>query len=164
MVFINQTFSLILFIVTVNIVWLIIKRIFSTVGGNYGTALAVTGTALYSIFTFPFFANGNSSSKLAMTVQTACTAIKSQQFQYVIDVRSGDEWRAGHLSDSVHIPLQNFNEGIQKFVPKRDTRLLIVCRSGRRAGMATEEAIGLGYTQVNYVGNGGVEELQACLK
>ena len=140
------------------------KRIFAT-SGNYGTVFAASFTLLYAMFGYNFFVHSSStSSKFGLSVQQACTAIKARKFQFIVDVRMIDEWKSGHLADSIHIPLHNFERTIEKTIPKKDASMLLICRSGRRAAQATEEALALGYTSVNYVSNGGVYEVQQCLK
>lgn len=53
----------------------------------------------------------------------------------IIDVRTPQEFDAGHIKDSKNIPLQNF----QKYIPelkKSGKPIITVCRSGSRSGMA----------------------------
>lgn len=53
----------------------------------------------------------------------------------IIDVRTPQEYDAGHIKASKNIPLQN----IQKYIPelKKSGKVIItVCRSGSRSGMA----------------------------
>ena len=51
----------------------------------------------------------------------------------ILDVREQDEWDAGHLAGSVHLPLSEL-AGRLDDVPPGD-RLLVVCRSGVRSDM-----------------------------
>jgi rhodanese-related sulfurtransferase len=51
----------------------------------------------------------------------------------VLDVREQDEWDAGHLAASVHLPLSQLPARLDE-VPPGET-LLVVCRSGARSDM-----------------------------
>ncbi len=51
----------------------------------------------------------------------------------ILDVREQDEWDAGHLAGSVHLPLSELRERLDE-VPAADS-LLVVCRSGARSDM-----------------------------
>lgn len=53
----------------------------------------------------------------------------------LIDVRSDDEWDAGHAPGAVHIPLDELADRIDD-VP--DTDIMVVCRLGRRSAQAAE--------------------------
>jgi rhodanese-related sulfurtransferase len=51
-----------------------------------------------------------------------------------IDVREPDEWEAGRLEDSVHIPLSELGSRLGEL--PEDATLLLVCRSGSRSDLA----------------------------
>ena len=54
----------------------------------------------------------------------------------VIDVRSGTEWRAGHITGAKHLPLDELEGGVNtgKWPPSCVT--VLVCQSGARAAKA----------------------------
>jgi rhodanese-related sulfurtransferase len=51
----------------------------------------------------------------------------------ILDVREQDEWDAGHLAGSLHLPLSELAHRLDE-VPE-DGSLLVVCRSGARSDM-----------------------------
>jgi rhodanese-related sulfurtransferase len=51
-----------------------------------------------------------------------------------IDVREPDEWDAGHLEDSLHIPLSELGSRLDEL--PQDATLLLVCRTGSRSDLA----------------------------
>lgn len=51
----------------------------------------------------------------------------------VLDVRQDDEWRAGHLDDAVHVPLQHLPASMPTLPA---SRLWVHCASGYRAAVA----------------------------
>lgn len=54
----------------------------------------------------------------------------------VIDVREDDEWEAGHLDGSVHIPLQKATTDLH--LVDRSKQVVTVCRTGVRSAVAAD--------------------------
>ena len=71
---------------------------------------------------------------------------------HLLDVREPDEWQAGHIAGSQHIPLGQLRERLRE-VPKGKT-ILAVCRHGNRSDAATRGLRTLGYPVENL--DGGV--------
>lgn len=71
-----------------------------------------------------------------------------------LDVREDDEWEAGHIEGSLHIPMGELSAR-QDEVP-RDQPVAVVCRSGNRSAAVTEALVRAGYDAQNLVG--GVAE------
>ena len=74
----------------------------------------------------------------------------------LIDVRSAEEFRAGHLPGAVNIPHTEIAEKISGIAPEKSTPLYLYCRSGRRVGIAMETLKKSGYTTMYNLG--GIEE------
>lgn len=71
-----------------------------------------------------------------------------------LDVREDDEWSAGHIEGSLHIPMGEL-AARQDELP-RDRPVAVVCRSGNRSAAVTEALTRAGYDAENLVG--GVAE------
>ncbi len=69
-----------------------------------------------------------------------------------IDVRSAEEYAAGHVPPAVNIPHDEIAERIAQLDLTLDQPILLYCRSGRRSGIALETLKQLGYSRVNNVG------------
>ncbi len=59
----------------------------------------------------------------------------------IIDVREKDEFDAEHVEHSIHIPLSSF----EKYAPAifknlSGSQVMLMCRSGKRAGIAAQQA------------------------
>ena len=54
----------------------------------------------------------------------------------ILDVRWPDEWAAGHISGSVHIPMEQIPERLAEL--DRDRPVVTVCRSGHRSDQVAE--------------------------
>jgi len=72
----------------------------------------------------------------------------------LIDVRTAQEYRGGHIAGSVNIPLQEL-ERIQEEA-EWDTPLFVYCRSGGRSRQAAMLLKRMGYTRVKNLG--GIEQ------
>ena len=71
----------------------------------------------------------------------------------VIDVRTEEEYRAGHLDGTVNIPLSDLSRRIAAESPDKDQPLLLHCASGARSGAARRMLAGMGYRQVLNLGS-----------
>ena len=69
---------------------------------------------------------------------------------HLLDVREPDEWQAGHIAGSQHIPLGQLRERLAE-VPKAKT-ILAVCRHGNRSEAASRGLRTLGYMVENLEG------------
>src|SRR4051812_20058926 len=68
----------------------------------------------------------------------------------VLDVREDDEWEAGRLEGSVHIPLRELGERFTGL--PQSGQVLVVCRSGNRSAYATSYLVDQGIDAVNLAG------------
>ena len=68
----------------------------------------------------------------------------------VIDVRTSEEFKEGHIEGSSNIEWEKISS-ITKEV-KKDQKIYLYCRSGRRSQNATDILIDLGYEDVTNLG------------
>ena len=54
----------------------------------------------------------------------------------IIDVRTKEEFKEGHVKQAVNIPLQNLEKQYQH-IPK-DKEIIVYCQTGNRSGVAAE--------------------------
>ncbi|MEE2041445.1 rhodanese-like domain-containing protein [Nocardiopsis sp. CT-R113] len=69
---------------------------------------------------------------------------------YLLDVREGDEWNAGHAPGAVHIPLGELGQRAGE-VPQ-DRKVYVVCRVGGRSAQAVSALNRSGWDSVNVSG------------
>lgn len=80
----------------------------------------------------------NTNMETTNTIQTATNEI-------IVDVRSVEEWNEdGHATCSVNYPLDQFDGKIEEL--KQYDKIILVCRSGNRAGVAKAKLQSAGYT------------------
>jgi|DewCreStandDraft_1066081.scaffolds.fasta_scaffold00034_100 phage shock protein E len=80
----------------------------------------------------------------------------------VVDVRTPEEFRQGHLPGATNVPLDQLSRLAPKVFPDKTQPLLLYCRSGRRSEMALQELRSLGYSNVWNLG--GLTRAQKILK
>lgn len=69
-----------------------------------------------------------------------------------IDVRTLEEYKAGHLEGAVHIPYDEIEQKISAVSVDKTADIQLYCRSGRRSGIALETLRSLGYSKVTNAG------------
>ena len=84
----------------------------------------------------------------------------SLKADFIIDVRTVDEYKMGHLEKSINIEWQKI-ASIEASIAK-DKKLYLYCRSGNRSGKAADILISLGYKDV--INLGSVESAAEYLK
>ena len=65
---------------------------------------------------------------------------------FVVDVRTLDEYRSGHLKGSINIEWKKI-ASIEESISK-DEKIYLYCRSGNRSGKAADILISMGYKDV----------------
>lgn len=71
----------------------------------------------------------------------------------VIDVRSPQEYRGGHVPGALNIPLNELSDQLPRDVPDKDKVLLLHCLSGMRSRNGQRQLQRLGYKNVFNLGS-----------
>jgi len=102
-----------------------------------------------------------------VSAQEAWDLLQSDPSYIYLDVRSVEEFQAGHPKNAINIPLLHLQPGVgmtpnpdfsavvDASLPK-DARLVIGCKSGGRSARACDILSGMGYTNVANVRGGFV--------
>lgn len=81
--------------------------------------------------------------------------IMNENKNYVIvDVRTPDEYKEGHIPNAINIPNETINETVYNKLKDKNQLILIYCRSGSRSRQVAYKMQKLGYT--NLVDFGGI--------
>ena len=72
----------------------------------------------------------------------------------IIDVRSENEFVAGHVEGAVNIPVGDI-ESIVSIIPDKQTPLFVHCLSGARSATATRALKRMGYDNITDMGGIG---------
>lgn len=72
----------------------------------------------------------------------------------ILDVRTQEEYDAGHIAGAILIPNETITTEQPKLLPDLDAEILVYCRSGNRSAQAANKLLAIGYT--NVVDFGGI--------
>ena len=84
-------------------------------------------------------------------VNRGVSEYKNTRGAILLDVRTAEEYREGHIPKSINIPVQVIDK-VRDLVDNKDTALFVYCHSGARSRRATEALARMGYTRVNNIG------------
>jgi rhodanese-related sulfurtransferase len=83
--------------------------------------------------------------------------IMNKEGALLLDVREPDEFSAGHAPNAKLIPLGQLSARLQEIAEYKNKPIVVMCRSGRRSGIAVSQLQTAGFTQVSNV-KGGIHE------
>ena len=69
----------------------------------------------------------------------------------LLDVRTPDEYRQGHIPGSKNVPLQSISK-VAGMIDNKSTPIFVHCLSGARSAQATSVLKSMGYTNVTDIG------------
>ena len=78
----------------------------------------------------------------------------------VVDVRDKKEFEAGHIVDSINIPLAKIDQRITELKKHQEKPVIVVCKLGQHSGEAAKKIQEAGHEQVFKL-SGGVTEWKA---
>lgn len=71
----------------------------------------------------------------------------------LLDVRSAEEYEAGHLDGAIHLEYFRVLEEAEGVIPKKDQPIVVYCSAGKRSAQAVDALLRLGYTAVYNLGS-----------
>ena len=69
----------------------------------------------------------------------------------LLDVRTAEEYKAGHIEGSINVPLQNIGS-IKQLIENLSAPIYTYCLSGERSRQAVSALRAMGYTNVSNAG------------
>jgi rhodanese-related sulfurtransferase len=63
----------------------------------------------------------------------------------LMDVRTSGEWAAGHLPGAIHVDRGMLEFTVWKAIPDQNAQIIVYCKTGGRATLATKTMQDLGY-------------------
>ena len=76
---------------------------------------------------------------------------KTNDGAVLLDVRTSEEYRDGHIDGSVNIPLDRISS-VENTIKDKNTPLYVHCYSGIRSGQAVSYLKNIGYENVRNIG------------
>ena len=83
-----------------------------------------------------------------ITPAEAKSLMGSEDGYVILDVRTPEEFAAGHIAGAILIPDYEIREKAESILTDKDQLILVYCRSGRRSKSAANELAALGYTNI----------------
>lgn len=74
--------------------------------------------------------------------------LNAGQAPILVDVRTPEEYRNGHVPGAINIPVQELDRRLAELSGYRDTELVLYCETGMRAGYAERMLQQQGFTQI----------------
>ncbi|SHH40199.1 Rhodanese-related sulfurtransferase [Massilia sp. CF038] len=97
--------------------------------------------------------------KRASTLEV--TQLLNRGKNVLVDVRTTEEFAAGHLRDAKHIPLADLTSRIGELDKFKDKTVIVVCQTGARSDKAMNLLKAAGFTDVVAL-DGGIAAWQAA--
>ncbi|MBA0883867.1 rhodanese-like domain-containing protein [Flavobacterium undicola] len=102
------------------------------------------------IFLFTLFSGNAQTATNIKTVEVTAFAkeIKTTQKPQILDVRTPEEFAAGHIDNATNVDWQgeNFVKNTEKF--NKNKPVYVYCKSGRRSLKASEKLSALGFKKI----------------
>lgn len=90
-------------------------------------------------------------NKIELSPEETKRIIENREFDYLVDVRTLQEWNEGHHPLAIHIPIGDFVTLLPEKIPNKNARIIFYCKKGYRASGTVEIAKKLGYKNIKYV-------------
>lgn len=115
-------------------------RIYRASGLALLVLLAATGTAIAQ--------DEAVVSSTTIGADELMTRIEAETAPTILDVRTPEEFAAGHVPGAINIPYTELEERYSELETEGSDELVVYCQSGRRAGIAEATLVELGFTNV----------------
>jgi hydroxyacylglutathione hydrolase len=94
----------------------------------------------------------------AIDVETLARQLRAGE-ALLLDVREQDEWEAGHVEGSIHVPYHELRDGVPEGVELDGRPIAVACTVGNRSSIAASLLQRAGVEGVEHVAEGGVADL-----
>lgn len=115
-------------------------------GQTSSTAAVVSGT------TTSAEESTSADAEYVKITATEAKALMDEGNVIVLDVRSQEEFDAGHIAGAIRLAYGEFPDKLATVLPDKDATILVYCRSGHRSKIASDMLIEAGYTHVKDFG------------
>jgi len=96
----------------------------------------------------------------SIDAKQAIVLIENDENVTLLDVRTVEEYKEGHLRDSTLIPVQALAQNLGMLKTEKNKKILVYCRTGSRSVAASRILEKNGFTPINV--KGGILQLQSA--
>lgn len=104
------------------------------------------------------FRKNRNTEEYNIDYQNIKTILKNDKEAILIDVRSPQEYKEGHLEGSINIPLYILERNEKEIENKKNNTIILYCQSGNRSKKAMEILKQNGYNSL-YQLEGGLDNI-----
>lgn len=90
----------------------------------------------------------NEESYRQISMEEAVNMMETEKDYILLDVRTMDEYKEGHIPDAICVPNETIGEDAIAELPDKEQVILIYCRSGNRSKQAAAKLSAQGYTNI----------------
>jgi len=116
--------------------------------------MPITNTVFAGGKTIPQIIGEAKSQTTEVTVEGVKKDIDAGKNFVLLDVRTSEEFNAGHLAKGINIPRGTLEFLIGKFYPNKNREIVLYCRTDARAALCTNTLKEMGYTNVKNLKGG----------
>ena len=91
--------------------------------------------------------------------ENAKMILKEDKNSILLDVRSPQEYKEGHLACSINLPLYDIEEKCEKVLKSKEDTIVLYCQSGSRSKRALENLKKQGYLNLYQI-EGGLDNIK----
>lgn len=100
---------------------------------------------------FNFLRQSPTNVKRISPIETKELMEKNKNIK-LLDVRTKEEYKSGHISGAVVLPNELINERNLSIIPDKEQTIIVYCQSGGRSSQAASKLSKLGYSNVYDLG------------
>lgn len=124
--------------------------------------LSVVWIGLLVAIVVTVFKSSTAAFKTITAAET--TLLMNKENGVVVDIRSKDEFKAGHITDALHILPSEIKEGNMANLEKhKSDPIIVVCKTGQTARESANLLAKAGFEKVNLLKNGLISWNEANL-
>lgn len=116
------------------------------------TKILIIAFTILSLFGCSTNKNKKENSYQSISPEEAKAMMDSEVGYIILDVRTEEEYAAGHIAGAILIPDYEITEKAESILRDKNQLILVYCRSGRRSKNAAEALVSLGYTNIKEFG------------
>ncbi len=87
-----------------------------------------------------------------LSMREAQAELEKDRSIVLVDVRTPEEYKEGHISNSINVPLDSLPRLAGQKIKDKNARLFVYCLSGSRSSAASSWLMGNGYENVTNIG------------
>lgn len=105
------------------------------------------------------FKKSRNSDENNIDYESAKTILKNDKNAILIDVRSPQEYKEGHLDRSINFPLYDLERNNEEILKNKENTIILYCQSGNRSNKALEILKQKGYKSLYQI-EGGLDNMK----